>query len=91
MKRTTKSLLEELNSFANKKHAEDIVESRALHVMNSAINILNLIRESYTPEQALELEKRFISSIRSSDTAKFTRGIRKIKESKTPRRKDPSE
>lgn len=91
MKRTTKSLLEELNSFANKKHAEDVVESRALHVMNSAINILNLIRESYTPEQALELEKRFISSIRSSDTAKFTRGIRKIKESKTPRRNDTSE
>lgn len=86
MKRTTKSLLEELNSFANKKHAEDIVESRALHVLNGAINILQLIRENYTPEQALELEKRFLNSIRSADTAKFTRGIRKIKESKKPNR-----
>lgn len=86
MKRTTKSLLEELNSFANKKHAEDIVESRALHVLNSAINILQLIRESYTPDQALELEKRFLNSIRSADTTKFTRGIRKIKESKNPNR-----
>jgi hypothetical protein len=88
VKRTTKSLLEELNSIASKKHAEDVVESRALHVLNSAINLLQLIRENYTPEESDELEKRFLSSIKNSDTNKFTRGIRKIRESKKSSRLD---
>lgn len=86
MKRNTRSLLEELNSIANKKNAEDIVESRALHVINSAMNIMQLIREHYPAEEADELEKRFLNSIKTSDATKFTRGIRKIRESKKPKR-----
>ena len=82
MKRTTKSLLEELNSISFKKNSEAIVESRAAHVINSAINLLAIIKESFPPEQAYELERRFINSIKSSDPSKFTRGIRKLRDSK---------
>lgn len=82
MKRTTKSLLEELNSISFKKNSENIVESRATHVINSAINLLGIIKESFPPEQAYELERRFINSIKSSDPSKFTRGIRKLRDSK---------
>lgn len=82
MKRTTKSLLEELNSISFKKNSENIVESRATHVINSAINLLAIIKESFPPEQAYELERRFINSIKSSDPTKFTRGIRKLRDSK---------
>ena len=82
MKRTTKSLLEELNSISFKKNSENIVESRATHVINSAINLLAIIKESFPPEQAYELERRFINSIKSSDPSKFTRGIRKLRDSK---------
>ena len=82
MKRTTKSLLEELNTISYKKNSEAIVESRATHVINSAINLLAIIKESFPPEQAYELERRFINSIKSSDPAKFTRGIRKLRDSK---------
>ena len=39
MKRRTRSLLEELNDFAVTKKTENIVESRANHVIESAINI----------------------------------------------------
>jgi hypothetical protein len=82
LKRTTKSLLEELNSISFKKNSENIVESRATHVINSAINLLGIIKESFPPEQAYELERRFINSIKSSDPSKFTRGIRKLRDSK---------
>jgi hypothetical protein len=80
VKRQTRSLLEELNSIAVKKDAESIIESRANHVIDSAINLIATIRENFDPEAAFELEKRLLNSIRSADPAKFTRGIRKLRD-----------
>lgn len=82
MKRHTRSLLEELNDIAVKKDTESVIESRAVHVINSAINLLNLIRENFDPELAYELERRFLNSIKGADPAKFTRGIRKLRDHK---------
>ena len=82
MKRQTRSLLEELNSIAVKKDAESIIESRANHVIDSAINLIATIRENFDPEAAFELEKRLLNSIRAADPAKFTRGIRKLRDSR---------
>lgn len=82
MKKTTRSLLEELNEVAYKKHTESVIESRAGHIIDSAINLLNSIKEQFDPETAFELERRFLNSIRAQDPTKFTRGIRKIRDSK---------
>ena len=82
MKRATRSLLEELNSVALKKDSEAVVESRAAHVINSAINLLSIIKENFPPDQAYELERRFLNSIKAGDPAKFTRGIRKLRDAK---------
>ena len=82
MQRKTKSLLEELNSIAVKRDSELVIESRATHVINSAINLLELIKENFDPEIAYELERRFVNSIKSSDPTKFTRSIRKIRDNK---------
>ncbi len=82
MKRSTRSLLEELNSIAVKKDNEAFIESRANHIINGAINLLNIIKESFPPDQAYELERRFINSIKSSDPNKFTRNIRKLRDNK---------
>ena len=82
LKRATKSLLEELNSITFKKDNEAVIESRATHVINSAINLLATIKENFSPEQAYELERRFINSIKGSDPSKFTRGIRKARDIK---------
>lgn len=82
MKRATKSLLEELNSISERKHGEAIIESRAAHVIDSAINLLALIRENFEPEQAYELERRLINSIKGGDPNKFIRSIRKLRDSK---------
>ena len=82
MKRATRSLLEELNAITDKKDNEAVIESRAAHVINSAINLLSIIKENFPPEQAYELERRFLNSIKASDPSKFTRGIRKLRDSK---------
>ncbi len=82
MRKQTRSILQELNSYAAKKDVELIVESRALHVINGAINILEMVRDNFPEEVALDLERRLINSIRGSDPDKFRRGIRKIQESK---------
>jgi hypothetical protein len=82
LKRATRSLLEELNSIAERKHGEAIVESRATHVIDSAINLLRLIRENFSPEDAYELERRFINSIKGGDPNKFIRSIRRLRDSK---------
>ncbi len=82
MKRTTKSLLEELNAIADKRNGEAVIESRATHVIDSAINLLLLIKENFPAEQADELERRFINSIKGGDPNKFIRSIRKLRDSK---------
>jgi hypothetical protein len=82
LKKITRSLLEELNSVANKKNSEAVIESRANHVINSAINLLSTIKENFTPDQAYELERRLLNSIRAGDPNKFIRGIRKLRDSK---------
>jgi len=82
LKRTTRSLLEELNSISERKNSEAVIEARATHVINSAINLLNLIKENFNPEDAYELERRLINSIKGGDAAKFTRSIRRLRDNK---------
>jgi hypothetical protein len=87
MKLRTRSILQELNEIADVRNKDSLYESRATNIINSAINLLESIHSSYTPEEADELERRFINAIKGQDTAKFTRGIRKIAESRKQKRK----
>ena len=79
MQKRTRSILDELDSLLTHKDKQTLVESRANHVIQGAINLVNYIRENYDAEQAAELERRLLNSIRSQDAAKFTRGVRKIR------------
>lgn len=82
MRKQTKSLLQELSSFSTKKDIELVIESRAAHVINSAIYLLDMIKESFPEDVATDLERRMLNSIKSGDIDKFKRGIRKVQESK---------
>jgi len=82
VQRKTKSLLEELNEISVKRDSEAVIEARAGHVIDSAINLLSLIKENFSPDQAYELERRFINSIKAADPNKFVRGIRKLRDAK---------
>jgi hypothetical protein len=82
MKLRTRSILQELNEMAAVRNKDSLIESRATNIINSAINLLESLQNYYTPEQADELERRFINAIKGQDPAKFTRGVRKIVESR---------
>ena len=82
MRKSTRSILQELSDLGLTRDTDLVVESRGTNIIQSAINLLELIRENYDIETAAELERRFINSIKGSDPNKFKRGIKRIQESK---------
>lgn len=84
MRKSTRSILQELSDIGLSRDPDLVIESRGSNIIQSAINLLETIRESYDIETAAELERRFINSIKSSDAAKFKRGIKRIQENKNP-------
>ncbi len=79
MQKRTRSILDELAHLPVSRDRENLVESRAGHVIQGAINLINYIKENYDSEQAAELERRLLNSIRAQDPAKFTRGVRRFR------------
>ena len=79
MQKRARSILDELDSLLVHKDRENLVESRASHVISGAINLINYIRENYDPAQAEELERRLINSIRTQEPEKFKRGVRRMR------------
>lgn len=82
MRKSTRSILQELNEIGISRNADLVIESRGSNIIQSAINLLVMIRENYDVETAAELERRFINSIKANDITKFKRGIKRIQESK---------
>jgi hypothetical protein len=82
MKKSTRSILEELNEISLIRNKDYLIENKGTNLISSAINLLKLIRENYDIETATELERRFINAIRSGDSDKFKRGMGKVHESR---------
>lgn len=82
MKKSTRSILQELSQININRDTDMVIESRGSNIIQSAINILELIRESYDQDTADDLERRFINSIRAGNCSKFKRGVKKLQESK---------
>lgn len=80
MRKSTRSILQELSDLGVNRNKDLVVESRGTNLIESAINLLSLIREHYDIETAAELERRFLNAIRTGEPAKFKRGIKKIQE-----------
>lgn len=81
MQKKTRSLLEELNSIYDQRHAERdrryIIESRASNVIASAVRLVEEIEQHYTPDQADNLIRKLLNAIRTKDAGKFTRSVRR--------------
>ena len=77
--RRPKSILAELNSYLPERGRDEVIDSRANHVINSAINLLDLMETYYTEEEVEQLTRKLINSIRAKDPDKFSRGIQKLK------------
>ena len=77
-----KNIIDELDSIVPAKNKHTVIESRAAHLISSATNLINLIKESYEPEVADDLVKRLHRSIISSDQMKFMRKIKELRKNK---------
>lgn len=82
MKKHNRSILTELAESLGAENKDIVLENRAGHIIQSAINLLEQVSKNYSPEQAEELEKKFYSSIKNRDGRRFERSIKKIHESK---------
>ena len=77
MQRRTRSLLEELDSMYIERERDLIIESRASNIIAGAINLLEQIDASYSPEQAENLTRKLLNAIRTRDAGKFARTVRR--------------
>jgi len=82
MKKRTRSILDELNNLGRAKDNDLLIEATGNNIIESAINLLNRISNTYDETTAGELERRFLNSIKSGDPRKFKRGIEKVIENK---------
>lgn len=83
MKKKTRGILQELSSVGRKNHNEEWLSTTGQNIIESSINLLSKIHELYDEETAIDLERRFINSIRSANTKKYKIGLDKIVEGKT--------
>lgn len=80
MHKKTRSILDELADISTTRgDIMQITENRAVHVIQSAVNLLNYLKENFDSETAADLEKRLLNSIRTGDSSKFVRGVRRAK------------
>jgi len=77
MQKKTRSLLEELDSLYIERDRRLLIENRATSVIESAIRLLEQIETEYTPEQAENLTRKLLNAIRTKDTGKFARSVRR--------------
>jgi hypothetical protein len=83
LKKRTRSILEELSSLSrHTNNADLLLETTGSNIIESAINLLTRISETYDAETATDLERRFVNAIRSGDVRKFKRGMQRVIESK---------
>ena len=80
MRKKTRSILHELNSMITERDRKHVIESRATHLIDSAINLINEIHKNYDEDTAGDLERRLLNSIKHQDTRRFVRGIRKVED-----------
>jgi hypothetical protein len=77
MQKKTRSLLEELDSMYIERDQRHVIENRASNVIASAIRLLEQIDESYSTEDAQNLQRKLINAINQRDPGKFTRTVRR--------------
>ncbi len=77
MQKRTRSLLEELESIGNNRDMNHVIENRAINVITSAINLIELMNRQYDKGKAELLEKKLLSAIKSKDQRRFSKSLRK--------------
>ena len=77
MQKKTRSILEELDSLYAERDNRHVIENRASNIISSAIRLLEQIDESYSAEDAQNLQRKLLNAINQRDPGKFTRTVRR--------------
>lgn len=77
MQKKTRSLLEELDSMYVERDRRLIIETRADSIIASAIRLIEQIETEYSAEQAENLTRKLLNAIRTKDSGKFSRSVRR--------------
>jgi hypothetical protein len=54
-----------------------LIENRASNLIDSAIRLLEQIESEYSPEKADNLTRKLLNAIRTRDSGKFSRSVRR--------------
>jgi len=77
MQKKTRSILEELDTLYVERDRRLLIENRASNLIESAIRLLEQIETEYSPEQADNLTRKLLNAIRTRDSGKFSRSVRR--------------
>jgi hypothetical protein len=77
MQKKTRSILEELDTLYVERDRRLLIENRASNLIESAIRLLEQIESEYSPEQAENLTRKLLNAIRTRDSGKFSRSVRR--------------
>ncbi len=81
--KNAKNIIDELDNLVPVKNKHTVIEARAMHVISSAVNLIESIRSNYSEEIAQDLSRRLIKSILSEDPQKFQRKLGQIRKQET--------
>lgn len=76
------SILTELQQMISADHKTQVMESRAQHIISSVIHLIEHIESNYSLDEAEDLKRKLLNSIKVKDPSKFSRAVKRIKESK---------
>ena len=82
MKKHTRSILEELELMHSARDSRYVIETRAENIIARAINLIDLMEETYTTEEVEDLTRKLLNSIKQNDSLKFKRSLGRVNESK---------
>lgn len=77
MQKRTRSILEELDDLYIERDRRLFIENRAANIIANAIRLLEQIDSEFPPEQAENLSRKLLNAIRTRDSGKFARSVRK--------------
>lgn len=79
---TINRIFDELSAYVPKTNTDMFIEGQVVQIVANAANLVDLIDSTYPKELADELKRRLITAIKTKDSSKFCRRVRKLREAK---------
>ena len=77
MQKKTRSILEELDAMYVERDRRLLIENRAATLIANAVRLLEEIDREFPAEQAENLQRKLLNAIRTRDSGKFARSVRR--------------